>query len=69
MSLYFAGTGQVIAQLPGLVARYGDGAAVAAADYDSVLSAAYHPAGLTVLLVFRDATAEVLQEPFRRASS
>ena len=39
MSLYFAGTGQAVAQLPGLVARYGDGAAVAAADYDGVLSA------------------------------
>ncbi len=61
MSLYFAGTGQAISQLPALVARYGDGAAVAAADYDSVLSAAYHPAGLTVLLVFSDATAEVLR--------
>ena len=45
--------------MPALTARYGDGAAVAAADYDSVLTAAYHPAGLTVLLVFKDATAEV----------
>jgi hypothetical protein len=59
--LYFAGTGQVIPQLPVLAARYGDGAAVATADYNSVLSAAYHPTELTVLLVFKDATAEVLR--------
>ena len=56
-----AGTGPAIPQLPALVARYGDGAAVAAADSNSVLSAAYRPAGLTVLLVFRDATVEVLR--------
>ncbi len=61
VNLYFAGTGPVIPQLPALVARYGDGAAVATADSNSVLSAAYRPAGLTVLLVFRDATAEVLR--------
>ena len=61
VNLYFAGTGQVISQLPTLVARYGDGAAVATADSNSVLSAAYQPAGLTVLLVFRDATVEVLR--------
>jgi hypothetical protein len=61
VSLYFAGAGQVIPQLPALVALYGDGAAVAAADYDSVLSVKYRPAGLTVLLVFRDATARVLR--------
>jgi len=34
------------------------GAAVATADSGNVLSVAYHPAGLTVLLVFRDAKAE-----------
>jgi hypothetical protein len=61
VSVYFAGAGQVIPQLPALVARYGDGAAVATADYDRVLSVKYRPAGLTVLLVFRDATAEVLR--------
>ena len=62
VSLYFAGTGQAISQLPALVDRYGDGAAVAAADYDSVLTVAYRPAGLTVLLVFRDAMAEVRRD-------
>ena len=61
VSLYFAGAGQVIPQLSGLVARDGDGAAVATADDDNVLSAAYHPAGLTVLLVFSDAKAEVVR--------
>jgi hypothetical protein len=57
VGLYFAGTGQVIAQLPGLVARDGHGAAVSG----NVLSVAYHPAGLTVLLVFRDAKAEAFR--------
>jgi hypothetical protein len=61
VSLYFAGAGQVIPQLSGLIARDGDGAAVATADNDNVLSAAYHPAGLTVLLVFSDAKAEVVR--------
>ncbi|HET9082670.1 MAG TPA: hypothetical protein VFO01_19415 [Trebonia sp.] len=58
-SLYFAGTGAAVAQLPALTARYGDGAAVAAADENGVLGSTYDPAGLTVLLVFKDATAEV----------
>lgn len=62
VGLYFAGSGQAIAQLADLTAAYGDGAAVAAADYDSVLATAYHPAGLTVLLVFKDATAEVRRD-------
>ena len=61
VSLYFAGAGRVIPQLPGLVARDGDGAAVATVDNDNVLSAAYHPAGLTVLLVFSDAKAQVVR--------
>ena len=59
--LYFAGAGPVISQLPALVARDGHGAAVATADSDGVLSVAYHPAELTVLLVFKDATVEVLR--------
>lgn len=61
VGLYFAGTGAAIPQLPDLTARYGDGAAVAVADDNDVLSDAYHPAGLTVLLVFKDATAEVVR--------
>jgi hypothetical protein len=62
VGLYFVGAGQVISQLPVLTARFGDGAAVAAADYDNVLSTAYRPEGLTVLVVFKDATAEVLRD-------
>jgi hypothetical protein len=62
VGLYFAGAGAVISQLPSLVALYGDGVAVAAADYDNVLTLAYHPTGLTVLLVFKDARAEVVKE-------
>jgi hypothetical protein len=61
VGLYFAGDGQAIPQLPALVARDGDGVAVAAADHDGVLKSAYHPVGLTVLLVFKDATVEVLR--------
>jgi hypothetical protein len=62
VGLYFAGAGQVISQLPVLTAHFGDGAAVGAADYDNVLSVAYRPSGLTVLLVFKDATVEVLRD-------
>ena len=51
----------MISQLPALTARYGHGTAVATADFDNVLSAAYRPAGLTVLLVFEDATVEVVR--------
>jgi hypothetical protein len=59
--LYFVAGGAALAQLAGLTTRDGDGAAVATADYDSVLTAKYRPAGLTVLLVFKNATAEVLR--------
>jgi hypothetical protein len=60
-TLYFAAGGQAIAQLAGLTAHYGDGTAVAVADPDGVLTDAYRPSGLTVLLVFRDDIAEVLR--------
>ena len=60
VGLYFIGTGKAIPQLAALTAKDGDGAAVGAEDPAGVLSTAYHhPAGLTVLLVFSDATAEV----------
>lgn len=58
VSLYFAGDGAEIPRLPALTSRYGDGEAVAVADSNGVLSRTYHPVGLTVLLVFKDATAE-----------
>lgn len=61
VKLYFAASGSEIPQLAALTNQYGDGAAVAAADYDAVLTAAYRPDGLTVLLVYRDATANVLR--------
>ena len=61
VSLYFAAAAPATAQLTSLVARYGDGAAVALADVDNALTAAYHPAGLTAVLVFKDATAEVVK--------
>jgi hypothetical protein len=60
-TLYFAAGGQELAQLAGLTGRYGRGVAVAAADSDNVLTARYRPSGLTVLLVFKDATAEVVR--------
>lgn len=61
VALYFAGDGAEISQLPALTSRYGDGAAVAVADDNGVLSRTYRPAGLTVILVFKDATAEAVK--------
>jgi hypothetical protein len=57
--VYFVGAGVPSAQLLAETAEYGGRHAVAAVDADGVLANAYHPAGLTVLLVFSDATAEV----------
>ena len=59
--LYFAASGTALAQLAGLTARYGEGTAEAAADPGGVLTAAYRPSGLTILLVFKNATAKVLR--------
>jgi hypothetical protein len=59
VTLYFVAGGAEQAQLDALTARYGDGIAAAAADYDNVLSTVYHPDGLTVLLIDKDGTAEV----------
>jgi hypothetical protein len=58
--LYFVATGAAIQQLP-TIASYGGGAAGAAADTAGVFANAYQPDGLTVLLVFHDATAVVLR--------
>jgi hypothetical protein len=59
--VYFVGTGVPTAQLIGEAVKYGKGYATAATDPDGVLARAYHPTptGLTVLLVFNDAKAEV----------
>jgi len=59
VSLYFVASGSAMPQLADLTARYGEGAALAVYDADNLLGAAYHPAGLTVLLVYSDATALV----------
>ena len=61
VKLYFAAGGQTAGQLAALTTRYGDRAATAVTDYDNVLTTAYRPNGLTVLLVFKDATAEVFR--------
>lgn len=57
--LYFVGEGTAIPQMPRLTARYGGGSAMSGSDSGGVLDAAYRPVGLTVLLVFSDATAQV----------
>jgi hypothetical protein len=59
VTLYFVATGTEIQQLATLTARDGRGTARPAADSDGVLRIAYQPRGLTMLLVFSDATAEV----------
>ena len=59
VSLYFVASGSAMPQLADLTAQYGGGAALAVYDADNLLGAAYHPAGLTVLLVYSDATALV----------
>ena len=59
VSLYFVASGSAMPQLANLTAQYGEGAALAVYDTDNLLGAKYHPAGLTVLLVYSDATAMV----------
>jgi hypothetical protein len=59
VNVYFAAFGTAMPQLAGLTTRYGDRTAVAVYDTGGVLEAAYHPVVLTVLLVYRDATAKV----------
>ena len=59
VSLYFVASGSAMPQLADLTAQYGEGAALSAYDTDNLLGAAYHPAALTVLLVYSDATAQV----------
>ena len=57
--VFFVGAGAAAQQLAGLTKRYGGGKARAVYDTTDVLGSAYHPAGLTVLLVHSDAVAEV----------
>jgi hypothetical protein len=66
--LYFVGTGATSQQLAAETTLDGDHHAVAADDADGVLANAYRPDGLTVLLVYSDAKAEVdrnLTGPFQ----
>jgi hypothetical protein len=60
VSLYFVASGTGTPQLAGLTRLYGDGIAKPVYDKADVLWAAYHPAGLTVLLVYGDATVKVI---------
>jgi hypothetical protein len=57
--LYFVASGTATAQLASLTRQYGGGAAAAVYDTARLLDGTYHPAGLTVLLVYSDATARV----------
>jgi hypothetical protein len=60
--LYFVGDGVTSQQLAEETVAYGDGYAVAADDADEVLADTYSPVGLTVLLVYSDAKAEVRRD-------
>jgi hypothetical protein len=62
VGLYFVASGAQMPQLAGLTAQYGGGTATAVYDTGNLLSATYHPAGLTVLLVYSDATALVVTD-------
>jgi hypothetical protein len=57
--VYFVGTGAPSKQLAAETNQDGDSHAVAADDADGVLADAYHPDGLTLLLVYKDAKADV----------
>lgn len=62
VGLYFVASGTATSQVTNLATQYGDSVAVPAYDKAGVLAAAYRPVGLTVLLVYRDATAKVLRD-------
>jgi hypothetical protein len=61
LPVYFVASGAAIPQLPDLTARYGDDVAKPVDDSGNVLGAAFHPVGVTYLLVHSDATASVLR--------
>jgi hypothetical protein len=57
VGVYFVGEGQAsFPRIPALARKDGDGTAVAATDTRDVLADVYHPSGLTVLLVYGNAT-------------
>ncbi|HEX4094065.1 MAG TPA: hypothetical protein VHZ33_35565 [Trebonia sp.] len=57
--VYFIGLNASSAELSVEVDHFGNGHAIPGLDSEGVLAGAYHPSGLTVLLVYSDATAEV----------
>ena len=57
--VFFVGTSDVMADVTRLTRTAGQGTAVAVKDTENVLGSAYHPAGLTVVLVRADASATV----------
>ena len=57
--VYFVGSPDVAADVTRLARTAGQGTAVAVTDAGNVLGAAYHPAGLTVILVRADASTTV----------
>jgi hypothetical protein len=60
IGLYFVGTGQEgLTQVSALVTLDGNNTALPMTDLGHVLSTAYHPARLTVLLIFKSGAAEV----------
>lgn len=61
LPVYFVASGAAMPQLADLTARYGDGVAKPLYDTGDVLGAAFHPVGVTYLLVHYDATASVLR--------
>jgi hypothetical protein len=60
--VYFVGVGASSTELAVETNQFGGGHAVPGDDADHVLADAYHPVGLTVLLVFSDGTAEVRKD-------
>ena len=63
VGLYFVGEGRAIPRIRALTSRDGDGIAAAAADTAGVLGAAYHPSGLTILLVYSNGTVLPIRGP------
>jgi hypothetical protein len=59
VAVYFVGEGAASTQIPSMLAAYGDGAAIAAYDTAGLLDHRYRPDGLTLLMVYADATAQV----------
>jgi hypothetical protein len=72
VNLYFVGSGAALPRLSTMTAAYGGGTATPVYDTGDVLGAAYHPVGVTVLLVYSDATVRVhrnLQAGFQLGSA